>query len=369
MKVYKAVSGDEVTYIKFRHNSTYGISKSPQRLEEFMKYLQKSGKDTIERISEQITADLGIKKNITPILIVVTNDYKNMLQNYYDYVQKDLSDEDRDLVYLDLVETSCRLLFEEEKKLLNDIIMHENNNHHGSFKKITKELLKRSYIYKREKRRYVCENYKVCKEYPAVSDYGAELISEILMLNDKRVLKLFEILSKILKQKDKIFSRISEKEDRKLIGEKLSGFSTDLFDTKEFLAFVRGIITQRFRPVTSGSEEFKTKIKATRILLDIVDKALNSEDDVIAIDRDNCIKAIKNWAADQRDDIEDILGEFVQNLIVRLNHNLTKNARNEIKILIKAIMRQSTKDFEHLLKSGSKYLQGKDFHSDVDISL
>ncbi|KAJ8711574.1 hypothetical protein PYW08_008528 [Mythimna loreyi] len=343
--------------------------KPKLQMSHFLNYLQDMGSRVIREISTEIIKDLNIKNNITSIIAITTNDYKNMLQNYYDYVKKTESDANRDSLFLDMVETSTRLLFEEEKKLLNDIVMQESQNDHKNFKKITNELVKRSYLYRRQVMNYLCEEYKVCKEYPVISDYGAEIISEILMLDDIRFVTVLEILSKIFKQNEKIIERFTENEDRRLIMEKLQDSTKDLFTTREYFAMVRAMITQRFKPITTGSTEFKTKIEATRILLDILDKALNVEDDVIIIDIENSLQAIRSWAAHERDDIEKILDEFLKNLIMRLEHNMTKNARKEVKYLITGLLRKQTEAFYHLMKVGSKYLKGKDFHPDIDIML
>lgn len=351
-----------------RRDDTNNTTTDP--LKQFMNYLQKKGIKKLDIIASLMIVDLNITRNITPMLEVVTNDYLNLMQNYYEFVKKNQNESERDLLYLDMVETSCRSLYNEEKKLLNDIIMHENLDAQGeNYQKMAHELLRLSKKDRKQVMRYVCETYQVCRTYPAFSDYLADLMSDVIILDDKRFRVILEALSRILQQNEKVFAKFAEKTDIELIGERLRSFP-DTYAVKEFFGVVRSVLKQRYKTVSSGNEEFKAKTKATSIILDIIDKAFTTEDDLIAIDFDNTIQAIRHWSANRRLEIEALLEEFARSMFRRLNHNLTSHARRELKVLIKTVMRGTQDDEGYrrsLFKSGSKYVKGKDFYHDEDV--
>ena len=347
-------------------------NKTSDPLKEFTNHLLEKGTKTIKYIATEIVSDLNITINITAMLEVATYDYTNTIENYYEFVKKSQNESDRDLLYLDMVETSCRLLYHVEKKLLTDIIMHVNYDARSDeYKNMTHKLLKQSKEDRKEIMQYVCDKYQVCRAYPAFTDYFADLVSEIVILDDKRFRVILESLTKTIKQNEKIFANFMEKKDRELIADKLRRIP-NTYAFKDLFFVARSVLNQRYKTIISGSEEFKNTTRSTSIILDIIDKALTSEENVLAIDFDNSVQAIRGWSADKRHDIDKYLDEFVTSFLRRLNHNLTKNARQELKVLIKTIMRGgNTPDDEiqrrSLFKSGSKYVKGKDFHPDVDI--
>uniref|UniRef100_A0A2A4JAM5 Uncharacterized protein n=1 Tax=Heliothis virescens TaxID=7102 RepID=A0A2A4JAM5_HELVI len=370
-EVIRAFTGNQENQ-KFRSDDKKPTNGSPtSQIHECMRHLQKKGNETLHDIGKQIITNLNISMNIDSMLKASSGDYFTTMQNYNKVASKQRYNTtlDREFVYLDMVETSNSLLYSIERKLLNDIISNQTNVSDTSIKTLNEKIYKHSVLKKKDNIKYICRKFDVCRHYPAFTDYCADLISEILKLTDKKFTAVIEISKRILKENKDFFEKVTENEDRDLIIKKLQYFSTDLFAMKEFFAVLRTVITQRFKAVSTADNTLKKRTLATRILLDIVDKSLSGDEDLLAIDFDNSVSALRSWAGGVRRDIDGIYEDFAKNLFRIMGFNLTKGARKEMKILIQIIMREIEEDdkfVQNLFINGSKYVKGEDFHPLID---
>nr|XP_021194190.2 uncharacterized protein LOC110379020 [Helicoverpa armigera] len=354
------------------HFRTDSNTQPDIQIEECIDHFKKIGNESLHAIGKKIITDLAINMDIGLMLKTASGDYHTSMQNYNDVVSKEniKSTLDREFVYLDVVETSNGLLYSIERKLLNDIIANKTDVlFDNSVEAMNEKIYKHSVQEKKNKVKFICEKYKVCRHYPAFTDYCADLITEILKLTDKKFTAIIEILRIIIKENKGFFEKVMEKEEKYLIIKKLESLSTDLFQMKEFFAVLRGVITQRFKAVSSSEKSLKSRTIATRILLDIVDKALSGDEDLLAIDFDNSVSALRSWEDGVRQNIHGIYEDFAKNLFRIMQFNLTKNARKEMKILIQAIMGKIDEDdkfVQNLFVNGSKYVKGEDFHPFID---
>lgn len=340
---------------------------------EYVKHLQQKGTITLRAVAHQIKKEISPKMNLSYILEAVTDDYVTMMSNYHTFLMSEAAETqiDKELTFLDLIETSSRMLYAEERKLLNDALGEANkivNN--TSVQALNEKIYKRSVKDKMDEINHICTNYDVCRMYPAFSDYGADFISELLKLNEKKFKLFMDQSIKVIKKHEGFLETLMEKEDRELMCRKLKPYYTDTFGMKEFLAVSRAVMTQRFKLFQTSHQKLKMRTKAMRILLDIIDKALGMEEDVLAIDFETTMAALRSWAGGARHHIHDIFGEFTSHLIRQLEHKLTKTARKEISCLVELVVRGGTEKtdmYQRLFKYGSRYVSNKDFDSDAEL--
>ncbi|XP_022815636.1 uncharacterized protein LOC111348928 [Spodoptera litura] len=345
-------------------------NKFTMHLEEFTLYLGKQGEKAIEKMGKQILYDLKLSnKNITSLVNTISNNYVTLLHQYYVFLNQDISVAlvENDFLYLDMIDTYCRLLYNGETKLLSDIVMN-NTVELKTIEVINTKISRHIIVEKKEKLNYLCKKYKVCKEYSTFTDRCRDLISQLLLLPEAKFQDFVEIMSDILKKHSDVLEDVAEKKDRKLILLKLKHISSNIFSMKEFLAVLRAVISPKFRSVTTTDKVQRHQTIAARILFEIIDKALNTDDNVLEIDFDNTISSIDQWSNDVTEDVE-ALPAFVDITMRIFKYRITKNARKEIKVLITTILGQETRDhqtFHYLFTDGSKYVRGGDFNFDVD---
>lgn len=341
--------------------------------QDYIEHLKRNGTRHIKYIGKQIKKEIKTNKNIDFILKTVIDDYVTILQNYYTYTIENNTDSkiDKEYIFLDMIETSNSLLYGEEKKLLNYIVMGLNKNSlNNSLRNMSVNIYRHTVNNKKEEMRYICTTYHVCRQYPAFTDYLADLISEILKLSESKFEILLELIKTVLKSHEDLFATISQKEDRELMLAKLETFSDDMFAMKEFLAVMRSVITQRFKLVDSGNEKLKKKTKAVRLFIDIIDKALSIEEDIISVDFDITIQALRDWSGGTREVIGDIIKGFVNHVLGMLEHNLSDKTRKEISVLVEVITRDSityAEIYEDLFKFGSNFEEDNDTDAKLEI--
>lgn len=361
------------TVMKVTSNSPNNIKQVKlDPLQEYIEHLKKLGTKNINYIGEQIKKYTRPKKNIDIMLKTVIDDYVTMLQSYYLFVTEDKTDSiiDKEYLFLDVMETSNKLLYGEEMKLLDNSIMglniySLNNSFNNMYSKIHRQVLKN----KKEEIQYICSTYDVCRLYPGFSDYCAGLIYEILKLPENKSNLFLATLATTLKLNENFFATISEKEDRELILATSQRFTDYTIALRQFLENMRAGISQRFKILHGGDKDLEMRSKALRILIDIIDRALSLDAEIISIDIDIIVHELKAWSSGARETISHIVKEFVNHVIRILDHNLSKNTRKEISVLIELITRSSTTNMEvyqELFKYGSKYVQGNDIDASFD---
>lgn len=342
-------------------------------LEDFTLHLRQQAEKTFKIMGKQILYDLNLsKKNISSLVKDVTIDYTTLLQKYYAFLANDpnIALVENDFLFLDMVETHCQLLHNGEKQILDGIIS-EHAVEPKTVQAVQAKISKHIIVEKKEKLSYICEKYKICKEYSTFSDRCGDLISLLLKLPEAKFYDFVRIMYNILKKHENVLENIVEKRDRKLLLTKLRTISSNVFALKEFLALLRVVISPKIKADAWTDKTQRHRTIAARILFDIIDKAVNWDESLLDIDFDHTILAINNWSNDMSRDVAPLPG-FVDNTIRTFNHRITKGGRKEIKVLITTILGRQTKDdetFANLLTHGSNFVKGNDlndFHLDID---
>ncbi|CAD0204663.1 unnamed protein product [Chrysodeixis includens] len=336
---------------------------------EYVKHLQKKGSTTLKGVANLIKAEISPNMNLTNLVKTMTDDYVTALANYHIYLINDTPETqiDKESTFLDLIEMSNRMLYGEERKLLNDALVQANVKNASIVQSLNEKIYKRSVKVKKEEMFHICNTYDVCRIYPAFSDYCADFISEILKLEEDKFKLFLDYILEIVKNHEGFLETLTEKEDRELMSMKLKSYYSDIYGMKEFFAVSRAVMTQRFKTFETSNQKLKMRTKAMRILLDIIDKALSMEDDVLDIDFKTTMSALRSWAGGLRENIQDIFREFANHLIRELEFKFTRTARDEISCLVELVVRGGTEKtdmYQRLFKYGSTYVSNKDLDSD-----
>ncbi|XP_049693476.2 uncharacterized protein LOC126054007 [Helicoverpa armigera] len=348
--------------------------QKPNSEQQVIKDLIRKANRILENMGTQILTDLNIKKNITSILEVVTDDLAMMMQKYYDVINSDRinSIDDKYSIYVDLVDTSGRLLYSEGRAMVEEIISDKNmTSQNKSIELLNEKIFKMSVEGKKEGMKHVCEVYNICKECPMFTDYAANLLSEIIKLSDDKFRKFVDILVSISKNCEDFFASVIEKEDREFIINELQPLLKDSVALRVYFVTARDVMEQNFNGDLKAEEEkLNIKAKAIRILLEIINKALSSEEDLLTIDLELSLSALKDMNDEEDKVISRIWEVFLKKIIKILNHNLSRTARTEMSVLIKAITREVADDDNlviDVLMRGSRYVEDEQLPLDMGV--
>nr|XP_049693476.1 uncharacterized protein LOC126054007 [Helicoverpa armigera] len=368
----KALEDPEVLQVlKEAQMARQNPSNSEQQV---IKDLIRKANRILENMGTQILTDLNIKKNITSILEVVTDDFAMMMQKYYDVINSDRinSNDDKYSIYVDLVDTSGRLLYSEGRAMVEEIISDQNmTSQNKTIELLNEKIFKMSVEGKKEGMKHVCEVYNICKECPMFTDYAANLMSEIIKLSDDKFRKFVDILVSIFKNHEDFFASVIEKEDREFIINELQPLLTDSVALRVYFVTARDVMEQNFNGDLKAEEEkLNIKAKAIRILLEIINKALSSEEDLLTIDLELSLSSLKDMNDEEDKVISRIWEVFLKKIIKILNHNLSRTARTEMSVLIKAIAREVADDDNlviDVLMRGSRYVEDEQLPLDMGV--
>lgn len=358
-------------------------------LVKYVDHIKKKGAKTLKDTGKQIIREITLEKNLTEHILNITEDYLATMQNYSEYIAGKKTEIviDEEFAFLDMVETACRLIYRDQKKILNKAIMSLttlttdngtivrslNTTLIAQIQKINQNIYRQNIKTKRSELRYVCFKFDICRYYPAFTDYIADFIVEIRRLPDAKLDTFMNLLKLLLQYgtPQSILHTLCAKEYMDEIAEQMKVIFKDVYSIHDSLSVLRSVLTQRFKIIHSPDLKLKMKTNGVRILLDIINKAFEFErDDVIAMEFDTTVQALRKWVADERLFPELLITQLVNNTFKVLEYNLSKIAKQEIAVLIEVIMRGTSKNeemYKSLFTDGSKYVRGEDFQSDLEI--
>lgn len=377
--------------------NTVGMNRSDEFL-EFVNHIKSKGVTALKSIAKQVFKGMKLKKTFTRQIETVTDDYKTAIQNYLEHVmgEKTRFKINEELLFLDMVETACRLLYREQKKILNfaitaaKLIQNINKTDNSTNKEANTKLNKtkisleediqsmsqiiyrQGVITKREELRHICNKYDICRPYPAFTDYLADFIVEIVKLSDEKLKTFVKAFRFIGQTNEEFLNSLIDKDDMEtVIVPHLSELLNNINGFQETLLLLRGHLTQRFKIISSPNLKMKIRTQAVRILLDIINQAFQYEnDDIIAMEFDTAVKNIRSWNNGHRHFPESsVILLFTSNFQI-LNYNLSADAKSEIKVLTETLIRGSSKNielFSKLFSEGSKYVKGEDIIRGIQI--
>uniref|UniRef100_A0A2A4J937 Uncharacterized protein n=1 Tax=Heliothis virescens TaxID=7102 RepID=A0A2A4J937_HELVI len=340
-------------------------------VKQLIDHLNEKAKQVFQNMGTLILTDLNVKKNITPILEFAIHDFITMLKTHYDLKSSDgtFSMEDRGSIYEDLVEASGQLLYSGGNAILLEITSNQNlNSQNKSVELLHDKIFTLSVEGQKEEMKYVCATFSVCKEYPKFTDYAEKFMGEIINLSDVKFQRFVAILISILKKHEDFFASVTEKEDRQFI---ISELSKNWAALRYYFVVARELMVQKFKGnLNDGEEEIIVKNRAMWIIMEIINKALSTEEDLLTVDLESSLSALKKWGRDEDRDINSTWEVFLKRVIKVLDYNLSSTARKEMSLLIKAMVRGVADVVViDMLLLGSKYVQGGQLPLDMSVSI
>lgn len=311
---------------------------------------------------------MNIQADKKEILSNTTEKYFAKIIKYYRFLDKlTLNNEiDLDYVYLDMIETSNKILYHTALYMLHNMIAIGNVDKANLDLDTLEKTLKRATLdEKKVEIQFLCKMVDICRHYPAYSDHFANLIEMLCNLPLNKLNQIAEIMEKFIRKHSKEFKTIMRPEMANAIGLKLELLSEDIKELREFLLFIRKLIVNSYK-VFSGlrDEEMLIKSKALRILLDIIDKAFDQNgEDFMDIEYDTTIRLVRQWGDGYKHDIESLLKCFFGEIVHVIKHVLSPRAKQEFQVLLEIICKGEIlyKDiFNELFFKGSKFMNEED---------
>ncbi|XP_050354784.1 uncharacterized protein LOC126776363 [Nymphalis io] len=347
--------------------------KNKNEIDNTVKHLLTFGSFKILATIKFIKRNLKSTQNITNLADASIQNYSSLLIRMYENIPNDTykSNIDKEFVILNLVVTANEVVYDINKEILRKIINRTKIGLVDIYNKniiklnLKKELYNNYMDDKKEYMEYVCENYNICRMYPAYSDYIADILNEILKLSNARF-HYFVTNSIILFREQASFFET-------LLGEKLLVtkikvrlevmFYGDISDTRKIFLMIKRILIEKYKLLSPNKKNNKNILKAVVILIDIINEAFdNDEDEILKIFFDNTINSLRHWSNIEEDDISRLLGNIVRHFVNTLKYNWKPFVRNEVKTLVDIIIkgRTTNKDvYKYLFSEGSKYIKTK----------
>lgn len=352
---------DKLNFGNTRRFSLFRTGNKPV-IDNFITYISQKGSKRLVRVSKNIKNILKVEKGTNRRLKLADVEYLQKLKEIVSYAltHNSTTDFDREILLLSIIESSNKLLYSVSRNFLNVVVDgHGSNLPKDDVRAVTEAIYSDNIKYKKEDFQYICRELKLCRPFPAYSDYFADLTSEILRMSDY---KLREVLMKIIvagQSKRDFFESVLGADLAANIGTLVqSTFNGELSYARQVLSVFRGIISKRYTWISNKKYDLKLKTTAIRVLLDIIDKLFDTDgEEIVALHFDSIVKAMRDWELNLRNDLETILFNIINYSVDTLKHYLDTVSRNEIRILSQTIIYGTynvTPEYDYLFYSGSK---------------
>lgn len=205
--------------------------------------------------------------------------------------------------------------------------------------------------------RYLCDRRVVCKLYPAFSDHLSDFIEVILLLPDQNLRLVLKSFSEQEKERDFIMNLLfsDSHEITKIVTRFLKG---NISETKvKILRAVSLFVINKFKIFSSNNKDVNDKVKALKILMDIVDKAF--EADVTEITFSDLRTGIEKWIDETSyDTLQKAVASFLRHVTITIGDRVTDEAKREIKALTAFVVFDEANDtLYQLLEDGSRFVE------------
>lgn len=335
---------------------------NPKITTMIMKQLQSNGHFKLMSLARTINKHFKETLYIFPTLKQVTRDYIAKVDAYFDHIMKQSTtcQIEEKFYILDVLETTNKIFASECRALFNNLRKQVNGSRLQNFgRKLFREI---EYCIVREKRdnlNYVCEETNLCETYPAVSDYVAILLRDILKLTDKNFLGIVKILTEVVGSNTFFSDLILNKDVKLMIGKKFKSYIAEnkTSDARNFFSTVREILTNRFNIFKGKDGKIKRRSKSVRILIEMVDKTYEMlGDHYIRVQSTIIRKTIKAWSKGKENDLQTTLKNYIDTFEDVLKSYWPPKLIKEARILIQVITMESApidEKYNHLFTVGS----------------
>ncbi|XP_046972270.1 uncharacterized protein LOC124539011 [Vanessa cardui] len=277
---------------------------------------------------------------------------------------------DKEFIILNLVVTANEIVYDINKNILRKIINQtkitplDKKKENNTIINVKEELYDNYLDGKKEYMEYICLYYKICRMYPAYSDYIAVVINEILKLPRNRFNYFMTNFIVLMKEQANFFKTfLGDKLVSKINDNLEEIFYRDIKNTRTILISLQKLLLGKHKLISPNNKNDKTILKAIIILIDIVDKAFdNDENDMFSIFFDNTIIFFRNWAKVGEENIARSMGNFVRHFVNTLRYNWKTFVREEVKTLLDIIITGKTKNkevYKYLFTEGSRFVKSK----------
>lgn len=321
--------------------------------------------------------ELVYHNDLSKLVYDINKKYSSTLHMYSENLLNDANpvyEVDKQYVMLDLIETASQILLNDCRVILNTIQRNQTGllNKYKGYKAKIVYLLEslQQYIHevKNEEIAYICEQYDICRKFPAYSDFITDLIKEILIIPDVKLNYLIKDLKLLFNEQYNFIEEVLNEKLAAIVSNKLKTlFNNNMTKVKNTLDELRKILMNRHKMIRSKDEKVVKKARAVTMLIDIVDKAFDkSDEEMLVIYMDNTSTALRKWAAwennDQDLDMSRSLGNFVRYFADNIAYSWKLEAREEVRVLLEIILTGNATNkniYENLFTKGSRYLNSK----------
>ncbi|KAJ0172394.1 hypothetical protein K1T71_012367 [Dendrolimus kikuchii] len=307
-------------------------------------YLQQNGYERLKALDKTINDKLGIKANLNSYSEKASRKLNAEIFNYVnETLQRNLTNViDREFMVIDLIETSNKLLHSALKDLLAVITSLYKVRYLKNMKQVSDNIHKDVVSEKKDNFWYICNKFSICRPYPAFSDFFGDLMVVIIKTNLTDFKQLFTTVKKVLEAKYAFIENMIHASIYKEVVEKVNTLVNEPVNLRNLLLYLRSVIIKRHKLIDTEVEIFKIKAKAVKIIIDIFDRAFDSDGfEIVELNLNVVIDGLEAWKMRQRSDFQRIVILFVNYVLDTLKSNLTPYILEEIKTLTEVIWNES----------------------------
>ncbi|CAH2094981.1 unnamed protein product [Euphydryas editha] len=355
-------------YNKYDFTEYHTTLINKMEIKDYRKHLDNKSKLSIVAKITYIKEKLKLNGNTTEFENIAIKNYTSIKNKYFENLHQDkseINDLDKELTILDLIITSSKIIHDISENILKTITQAVNIDREKT-NIIKDEFYKQFVVDKKEEFEYVCQTLDVCRRFPAYTDFISDVIKEILNLPNSKINYAVKGLTVLIKEKANILREILGNKLFKLINDKLEAILHDISRVRYFLSTIDKTLNYKYKLAASYSKN-KIRSKAIVILIDIIDKTFENDDnEILGIYFNNILKSLQKQHLIE-DDIQLLIEDIVRHFVDELKFNWKPYVKEEVRTLAEVILKgKATNDniYKYLFSKGSKYVRGE---FDIDL--
>ncbi|XP_075984802.1 uncharacterized protein LOC142982264 [Anticarsia gemmatalis] len=324
-------------------------SSTLDKTDEFKAYIEHikdKGVTILKKIGKLIINEMHVEEDAEESIETVCNVYATTIQNYHIFISQQAAKfiAREDFLFLDVSEVASRLIYQLLKKMLDEAVpeisLTDTNTapdiSDQSIENLTKIFQNESLNMRVNEAQYLCEKYKICRPYPAFSDYFGHFIKELMSLSESKQYMFCHLFRMSLKS-NKHFAEFMEYVAVNSFSNAMETFFVDDFDLHHsYLVEMYSAASEKFHLIRSSKTKKQMTGPAIRILFDLFDERFNCMYETFIDTFDYTVKAIKNWGEDKITSIVIVLSNFIKELC-RIIDDIIKSDKNVLKKIINMI--------------------------------
>lgn len=333
---------------------------------KFAKRIAVSGVKDLKNVDETIRKMIKAYPEESDHPMEIIKAHKDTMKLKYRVSAEDyMKHFDMQSVLLNLVDETTDELLAKKLLLLKHYMAYDRVTITAKWNRIMQII---NFDLKEKKHQYLqelCYEREICKYYPGFTDFMADLIEDVIALPAETFRQLMLTLKQLVKERMNFFGTVIYEIDYNKFSVIMDHLQRgDVDGAKEVLRTVRDFIKNKFKLIKTTDATLKTKTKAIRMLMEIIDKVCEKDgSELLRITFGNLKSVLRHHVEGNTGivDVTKVFQDFMKDSLMSCDSQWGSESREEVKVLVETALRGSSLMNPELLKDlfrfGSQFLQ------------